>query len=198
MQTWSESIMYSRVYLLKDDLLDSTLFKLEVLFEGFEETNQAKLCIAPLDKEVSIVHEIYNDDNTLFDVFNIGNFKQDIDFNEEKEVFEIAIKTGFDVFIFNICALLEMGKLTIDEDVKPSKNGFAPIQERVKSITLNMKEFNALDGYVCECAINEDSFDFKGLVINCQGIHESVKSGAYVPDFESDVIMRGEDLSIWD
>lgn len=191
---WSESNMYFKVYFLKDDVIESSLLKLEVLLEGLEDTNKAQLILSPLDKDVRIVQETYNDNDELEGVFNVGVFKQDIDYNKENNTFEIEVKTGFDVFIFNICALLNVGKLTIDEDVKPSESRFAPIQERVKSITLYLEEFNALDGFVGEFAINETSIDFKGLVINCQAIHESVESGAYVPDFESDEILRGESL----
>lgn len=191
--------MYFKLYFLKKDKeIDSSVLKLEVVLDILDDTNHAQLMLSPIDEDVQIVQETYDDDKKLLGVFNVGVFKQDVSYNKEHNLFEFGIKTSFDVFIFNICALLDIGKLTIDENVKLSETGFAPIKERVKSISLTLEEICSLNGFLGKFSIIDNSIDFKGIVLNLQAIHESVSDGEHIPDVKSNLLKRSENLYLWE
>lgn len=182
----------------EDERIDSSFLKLEVLLDGLESTNHAQLKLEPIDKDVRIVQETYDINNNILGVYNVGVFKQDIAYNKQLDVFDIAIKTSFDVFIFNICVMLGIGKLTIDESVKTSENGFAPIEERVKTLSLSLEELKCINNFIGEFSLKDTSIDFKGLVFNVEGIHENVKDGALMSEVKCNLLKRSENLIKWD
>lgn len=170
----------------------------EVSLDDLDD-NKVSLLLKPYEIDVEIAIVKYGLDWKYKKVKGLEYFTLTCNYDKLEDKIEIAILNGFDVFIFNICALLGIGHIAIDEDVEPSglfqaMEGFFSIEDRVKSITLSLEEFKLLDGFIGEFSLCNPSFDFIKLVISLKSIHESVCDGAHVPDVKSKCLKGGEDL----
>lgn len=199
---WSEYFMtIEHVFFKNGERKCSSYLKSEVNLDELDD-NKVSLYLKPYEHNVKIASEHYSLDWEIDDKKFIDYFILDCQYDKAQDKIEIIVNNGFDVFIFNICALLGIGRLAIDEDVEPSglfqaMEGFFNIPDRVKSIMLSLEEFKMLDGFVGEFNICNPSFDFLSLKIAINEISESVCDGAHVPDVKSD-LLRGESLFIWD
>ena len=167
------------------------------------DDNKVSLLLKPYESDVEIAIVKYGNDWKFKKVKGLDYCTLTCNYNKNEDQLEIAILNGFDVFIFNICSLLDIGHIAIDEDVEPSglfqaMEGFFLIEVRVKSITLSLEEFKLLDGFIGEFSICNPSIDFIKLIISLKSIHESVCDGAHVPDVKSNNLKRSENLFIWD
>ena len=167
------------------------------------DNNKVSLFLKPLERDVEIAIVHYGQDWKIDDKKGLDYFILDCNYDKREDKIEIIVNNGFDEFIFNICALLDIGRLTINEDVEPlglfqAMDGFFNVNDRVKSIILSLEEFKLLDGFVGEFSICNPSIDFLSLRIAIKEISESVCDGAHVPEVKSEYLKRGESLLIWD
>ena len=176
----------------------SSYLKSEVCLDELDD-NKVSLLLKPYehDVEIAIVH--YGFDWQIEHEKRLDYFTLTCYYDKREDMIEILIDNGFDVFIFNICALLGIGRLNIIENVEPlglfqAMEGFLPIHERVRSILLTLEEFKLLDGFVGKFSLCNPSIDFIRLVIAFDSIHESVCDGAHVPYMKSSLLKRGESL----
>ena len=119
-------------------------------------------------------------------------------YNDEDDELILSIHTGFDVALFNICSLLGIGRVELDEGVEYEVNGFAPVHDKVWQLRMTLEEFKQLDGFVSMIKFTPHFILFKGLLIGANYIHKGVKDGDVVPDFRSEKLLRGEDLFLID
>lgn len=163
------------------------------------DDNKAQLLLKPYEQDVEIAIVHYGLDWKIDDMKGLDYFILDCSYNKSEDKIEINVNNGFDVFIFNICALLGIGRLTIDKDVEPlgvfqAMEGFFNVNERVKSIILTLEEFKLLDGFVGKFSICNPSIDFLSLQISIKEISESVCDGADIPEIKSECLKGGEKL----
>lgn len=162
------------------------------------EDNKVQLLLKPYESDVEIAIVHYGQDWNIDDKRGLEYFTLNCNYDNVEDKIEIKVFNGFDEFIFNVCSLLRIGHITLDEDVSFDKMTFAPICERVKSIILSLEEFKMLDGFVGKFSICNPSFDFISLMISVKGIHESVCDGSETPEVNSELLLRGEKLFMWD
>lgn len=163
------------------------------------DDNKVSLLLKPYEQDVEIAIVHYGLDWQIDKKDALDYFILDCQYDKAQDKIEIIVNNGFDVFIFNICALLGIGRIAIDEDVEPlglfqAMEGFLPIQERVKSITFSLEEFKMLDGFVGKFSICNPSIDFLNLRIAIKEISESVCDGSETPEVKSEYLKRGEYL----
>ena len=182
-------------------LIDSCLFKFEVNLDELEKFNNAKLILKPLDPSIKIVRYYFKaDKGTLdpYDVERVDSYESNFFYNDDDDEFVLNVFNGFDVAIFNICSLLGIGHVDIDESVPCNDLGFAPVHDRVSALTFTLEEFKMLDGFVARFKFTPHFILFKGLVIGANYLHENVKNGDRVPDFKGEDLLRGEKLFLMD
>lgn len=180
--------------------IDTLPFIFNVELDELEKHNNIKLEIKPIDPDVVIARYHYETDQTHIDPydFEIGTYETNIFYNDEDDEIFMNVFNGFDVAIFNICSLLGIGRVELDDAVKYSYLGFAPIHDKVSRIKLTLEEFKQLDGFVAVFKFTPHFILFKGLLIGARYIHSDVHEGDVVPDFKSDKLLRGENLFKWD
>ena len=189
------------IYDKNGEIVDACLFKFTVDLDGVEKINNARLILKPLDPCVVVARRYFKDNESNADPYNyeiIKEFYVDAFYDDEDDEINLNIIGGFDVAIFNICSLLGIGRLHLDDAVKYSCVGFAPIHDKVSSIKLTLEEFKMLDGFVACLKFTDNFVLFKGLVIGANYIHEDVHDGDVVPKFNSDKLLRGENLFLLD
>ena len=184
-------------------IIDSCPFIFEVELDELETFNNAKLNLKPLDSRVVITRQYYEfDESELKDPYDFERlevYECNFFYNDEKDELILNVFNGFDVAIFNICALLGIGRITID-DIVPNKHGnFAPIHDKVSQVIFTLDEFKKLDGFVAWFKFTPHFILFKGVVLGFNYLHDSVGDGD-VPHYfrEGDLYARGENLFIID
>ena len=182
-------------------MIDSCLFKFEVNLDELEKFNNARLFLKPLDPYISIERYYFEaNEGTLdpYDFEHVHKYECNFFYNDEDDKIILNVFNGFDVAIFNICSLLGIGHVAIDETVPCNELGFAPVHDRVSTLTFTLEEFKRLDGFVARFKFTPHFILFKGLLIGANYIHDNVKDDDRVPDFESDYLLRGEKLFLMD
>ena len=188
------------VYNSKGEVIDTLPFKFEVNLDELETCYNARIQVKPVDPHVVIASYYYEkDENEInpHDFKRICEFTGNYFYNDEDDEIIVSIHNGFDVAVFNMCSLLGIGRVSLDETVPVQENGFAPVHDKVMSIKLTLEEFKQLDGFVA-VKFTPHFILFKGLLIGANYIHSDVDEGDVVPDFRSEKLLRGENLFKWD
>ena len=189
------------VYNSKGEVIDTLPFKFEVNLDELETCYNARIQVKPVDPHVVIASYYYEkDENEInpHDFKRICEFTGNYFYNDEDDEIIVSIHNGFDVAVFNMCSLLGIGRVSLDETVPVQENGFAPVHDKVISIKLTLEEFKQLDGFVAVFKFTPHFILFKGLLIGANYIHSDVDEGDVVPDFRSEKLLRGENLFKWD
>lgn len=188
----------SDIFYRKGKEIRSSLLKCKVNLDDIENRH-LQLCLRPYDEEALILRKYY-DDNTwnVKSMKTIDCYYMDCFYDEDKDSIQFNMFEGFDVFLFNVCALLNIGTLkTHESNYIIEKDDFAHIFQRVSVFHLTLDEFKLLDGFVGMFTLNGSSISFDGLIVKFDCIHESVSDGACISDVKSKLLMRGEDLLNW-
>lgn len=189
------------VFNSKGEVIDTLPFKFEVNLDELETCYNARIQVKPVDPHVVIASYYYEkDENEInpHDFKRICEFTGNYFYNDEDDEIIVSIHNGFDVAVFNMCSLLGIGRVSLDETVPVQENGFAPVHDKVMSIKLTLEEFKQLDGFVAVFKFTPHFILFKGLLIGANYIHSDVDEGDVVPDFRSEKLLRGENLFKWD
>lgn len=189
------------VYNSKGEVIDTLPFKFEVNLDELETHHNARILVKPLDTCVVIARYYYEHDESEIDPHNFDRleyFEGNYFYNDEDDEIIVSIHNGFDVAVFNMCSLIGIGRVSLDETVPVQENGFAPVHDKVMSIKLTLEEFKQLDGFVAVFKFTPHFILFKGLLIGANYIHSDVDEGDVVPDFRSEKLLRGENLFKWD
>lgn len=189
------------VYNSKGEVIDTLPFKFGVNLDELETCYNARIQVKPVDPHVVIASYYYEkDENEInpHDFKRICEFTGNYFYNDEDDEIIVSIHNGFDVAVFNMCSLLGIGRVSLDETVPVQENGFAPVHDKVMSIKLTLEEFKQLDGFVAVFKFTPHFILFKGLLIGANYIHSDVDEGDVVPDFRSEKLLRGENLFKWD
>jgi len=185
----------------KGEIITACPFKFTVIIDEVEQYNNVQLVLQPLDPHVVIQREYFMFDESEITPENTTKSRyivNDFFYNDEDDKIELYVFNGFDVAIFNICSVLGIGRIRIDNGVPYEENGFAPVHDKVWIITLTLEEFKQLDGFVSVFKFTRHFVLFKGLLIGANYIHENVQDGDNVPDFKSSDLLRGEKLFLMD
>ena len=180
---------------------DALPFKFEVNLDELEAHHNARILVKPLDDDVVIARYYYEYDKSEIDPYKFDKveyFEGNYFYNDEDDEIILAVHTGFDVAVFNMCSLLGIGRVELDEYVEYEANGFAPVHDKVWQLKMTLEEFKQLDGFVSMIKFTPHFILFKGLLIGANYIHEDVHDGDHVPDFKSNVLKRGENLFLLD
>ena len=177
-------------------VLDSSLLMAEVNLDMLD-VKQVKIFLKPCLEDVELVIEIYNEFHELVSIKSLKYFTLNCHYDNEHDRIEIQIINGFDWLIFNICAMLNIGRITFFEDLEPDDNKFTIDETFVSSIVLTLEEFKLLDGFVGEFDISGDSIDFKGMRMSNKSISESVCDDFVRADGKKEYMLRGEKLFKW-
>ena len=189
------------IYDREGNEVDALPFKFEVNLDELEAHHNARILVRPLDDDVVIARYYYERDPNEIDPYKFDNvefFEGNYFYNDEDDELILSIHTGFDVALFNICSLLGIGRVELDEGVEYEVNGFAPVHDKVWQLRMTLEEFKQLDGFVSMIKFTPHFILFKGLLIGANYIHKGVKDGDVVPDFRSEKLLRGEDLFLID
>ena len=189
------------IYDKQGNKTDALPFKFEVNLDELEAHHNARILVRPLDDDVVIARYYYERDPNEIDPYKFDNvefFEGNYFYNDEDDELILSIHTGFDVALFNICSLLGIGRVELDEGVEYEVNGFAPVHDKVWQLRMTLEEFKQLDGFVSMIKFTPHFILFKGLLIGANYIHKGVKDGDVVPDFRSEKLLRGEDLFLID
>lgn len=189
------------IYDKNGEVIEALPFKFEVNLDELEAFHNARILVKPVDPDVVIARYHYETDPNEIDPHDferVEYFEGNYFYNDEADELEIGVHNGFDVALFNMCSLLQIGRITLDEYVEFEENGFAPVHDKVSTVRLTLDEFKKLDGFVAWCKITKHFILFKGLVIGANYIHESACDGDVVPDFKSEKLLRGEKLFLID
>ena len=181
--------------------IDSCPFIFEVELDELETYNNVKLNIKPLDPCVVLTRHYYEFDESEIDPQDykrVTSYGGNFFYNSEEDKIMLSVFNGFDVAIFNICSLLGIGRIDLADEVPYRENGFAPVHDKVRTITWTLEEFKQLDGFVALFKFTRHFILFKGLLIGANYIHENVQDGDSVPDFKSSDLLRGEKLFLMD
>ena len=185
------------IYDKEGNKIDALPFKFEVNLDELETHHNARILVKPLDPCVVIARYYYEHDESEIDPHDFDRleyFEGNYFYNDEDDEIILAIHTGFDVAVFNMCSLLGIGRVELDEGVQYSYLGFAPVHDKVWQLRMTLEEFKQLDGFISMIKFTKHFILFKGLLIGANYIHESVNDGDVVPDFKSNVFKRGEKL----
>ena len=191
--------MSSDIFYKNGKEIRSSFLKTEINTQDVEN-GLLSISLKPEDDEVLILRKNY-DINTwaVRNVISLDSFILNCVYDEIHDSIEFNIHSSFDLFIFNICALLGIGTLKVnDKYVEFDEHGFAQIFQRVSVFYLTLEEFKMLDGFVGRFTLHGSSISFDGLLLNYKRIHESVSDGAHIPDLKSKLLERGEFLFEWD
>ena len=189
------------VYNSKGEVIDTLPFKFEVNLDDLETCYNARIQVKPVDPHVVIASYYYEkDENEInpHDFKRICEFTGNYFYNDEDDEIIVSIHNGFDVAVFNMCSLLGIGRVSLDETVPVQENGFAPVHDKVWQLRMTLEEFKQLDGFVAVFKFTPHFILFKGLLIGANYIHSDVDEGDVVPDFRSEKLLRGENLFKWD
>ena len=156
------------------------------------------LTIRPLDPSVLMLVDYYDGRNNYVETYKRENYDATFQYDDEKDEIVLYVMEGIDVAIFNMCSLLGIGKLSLDDAVPYYVDGFAPIHDKVSMITFTLEEFKQLDGMVALLKIKPQYIMFKGLLLGSRYIRDDVEDGDNIPNFKSDKLKRGEKLFVWD
>ena len=183
------------MYNKQGEEIDTAPFIFNVELDELETYNNAKLVLKPLDPCVVITREHFDLNNNHTGLFErVKKYETNVFYDDENDLIMFNIWNGFDVALFNICSLLGIGHVELDDHVPNDENGFAPIHDKVSLLKFTLEEFKQLDGFVAMFKFTQHFILFKGLLIGANYIHESVNDGDVVPDFKSNVFKRGEKL----
>lgn len=185
----------------KGEEIDACPFIFNVELDELETYNNVKLILKPLDPCVVITRQYYERSEDEIDPHKFERVKaytSNFFYNDEDDTLMLNVFNGFDVAIFNICFLLGIGRLELADEVPYNENGFAPVHDKVRTITFTLEEFKKLDGFVAWFKFAPPFILFKGLVIGANYINDSVENGDSVPNYNSDVLLRSEKLFLLD
>jgi len=188
----------SDIFYKNGEEIRSSLLKCEVSILNLE-IGHLQLKLTPYDEDVMILRKYYDNAWNVENMHTLDCFFIDCIYDDINDSIEFNMHTSFDLFLFNICALLGIGRLkTSDDFVDIGENGFAHIYQRVNVFYLTLEEFKLLDGFIGKFTLNGSSVSFDGLFMRFDCIHESVSDGADVPDVKSKLLKRGERLLVID
>lgn len=171
--------------------LDTALFEFDVNLDNLETEHIAKLTIKLADPSIMIYRDYYDYQGYFAGTTSDISYESNFVYYEDEDELILNVFNGFDVAIFNICALLGMGKFTRDYSVPYDEENFVEIDDSVQTITFTLEEFKKLHGFMAWFRFNNPFIEFKGLSIGSNYLHDSCHNGA-IPDYWSDNMKRGE------
>ena len=181
-----------------DETFDACIMRLEVCHDESED-NKVQLLLRPYDEDIEIVKHWYNDDNTFEGSQIIECFVLTCFYDNEHDRIEFAMNSNLDMFIFSICKLLSIGRITLYnydvEDIERRENVSLISQNHIRSVILSLEEFKRLDGF---CGLIDISglsrVYFKGLYMSVKSLKESVCDDFERLDGRDEYFLRGEKL----
>ena len=182
------------------NVIDACPFIFGVDLDELETNNCATLTLKPLDPCVVIARYYYERNESEIDPHDfdrVEKFTTPFFYNDEDDELILNVFNGFDVALFNICSLLNIGQIELADEVPYNEHGFAPIDDKVRLLKFTLEEFKQLDGFVAWFKFAPPFILFKGLVIGANYIHEDVKDGD-VPFFRNENLQRGENAFLLD
>lgn len=192
-----KQVMYNK----HGEEIDAAPFILNVELDELETLNNVKLILKPLDPCVVITRYYYEHDESEIDPHDferVKRYETNFFYNDEDDKIVLSVFNGFDVALFNICSLLGIGRVELDDHVPYDEDGFAPVHDKVSRVNFTLEEFKKLDGFVAMFKFTPHFILFKGLLIGANYVHKEVKDGDVVPEFKSNVLKRGENLFLLD
>ncbi len=180
------------------ELIDAAPFMFNVELDELEQYCNVKLTLKPVDPCVVMTREYFDIKGERAGFERVKEYSFNFFYNEDDDKLVLNVFNGFDVALFNMSSLLGIGRVTLRDEVPYMENGFAPVHDKVSTISWTLEEFKMLDGWVAWFTFTEHFVYFKGVVIGANYIHEDVEEGEDVPDFRSDLLLRGEKLFLLD
>lgn len=185
-----------RMYNHTGEEIDSTPFVFGVDLDELDSKSIAKLNIKPFDNRVLIARDYYDMQGKYVESDRCECFETPFLYYEDKDELILDVFNGFDVALFNISALLGIGRVEIADEVPCDKKGFAPVHDKVRRIKWTLEEFKQLDGHVALIKFKPYGILFKGLLIGANYIRDDVYDGDRIPNLKSSELQRGENLFI--
>ena len=191
------------MYNKQGEIIHSCPFIFNVELDELEKFYNVKLILKPLDPSVVITRYYYEYDESEitdpYDFERVPAYESNFFYNDESDELFLNVFNGFDVALFNICSLLGIGHIELDDIVPYNEQGFAPIHDKVSRIKFTLEEFKMLDGFVAWFKFTRHFILFKGLVLGYNYINERV-GDERVPHYfsEGDMYARGEKLFLMD
>ena len=195
------------MYFIEEFQQDDVSFKecvmtLEVSYDELEN-NKVRLLMKPYAEDIKIVRYWYHDDNTFEGSQIIDCFKLDLFYDSEHDRIELALKSSLDSFVYSVCRLLNIGRITLYnhdvEEIERRENVSTISENHIRSVILTLEEFKCLDGF---CGVIDISglskIHFKGLHMSVKALKESVCDDFRRPDSRKEYYLRGEKLFKWD
>lgn len=189
-----KEMMYNK----NGEAIDAAPFMFNVELDELEKYCNVKLTLKPVDPCVVITREYFDIKGEKAGFERVKEYSFNFFYNDEKDEIMLHVFNGFDVALFNISSLLGIGRIALRDEVPYQENGFAPIHDKVSTISWTLEEFKMLDGFVAWFKFTEHFIYFKGVVIGANYIHRDVCEGANVPFFLSNQLVRGEKLFLLD
>ena len=185
-----------------DETFDSCVLITEVNLDELEN-NKVHLHLRPFDKDIKIARKWYHKDDTFEGSQIIEYFRLNAIYDNVHDRIELFIKSNFDKFIYAVCKLLSIGRITLYnlnvEDIERREHVSSISENHVRSIVLSLDEFKRLDGF---CGLIDVSglsmVYFKGLHMSVNSLKRSVCVDFRRPDGRKEYLLRGEKLFKWD
>lgn len=185
-----------------DETFNACLMVIEIDPDECED-NKVKLLLKPYDEDIKIVKKWYHRENNEYEGSQIIDcFVLDCFYDNEHDRIELAMNSNLDMFLFSICKLLSIGRITLYnynvEDIERKENVSSISQNHIRSVILTLEEFKRLDGF---CGLIDISglsrVYFKGLFMSVKALKESVCDDFERHDGRDEYLLRGENLFKW-
>ena len=181
-----------------DDTFDSCVMVCQVNLDELEK-NKVHLRLKPFDEDIKIVKTWYNKDNVFKGAQTIEYFRLNAIYDNVHDRIELFIKSNFDKFIYAVCKLLSIGRITLYnhnvEEIESKEDVSLISENHVRSIVLSLDEFKRLDGF---CGLIDISglsvVYFKGLQMSVNSLKQSECVDFRRPDGRKEYLLRGEKL----
>lgn len=184
-----------------DDTFNVCVMVSEVNLDEVDD-NKVQLLLKPYDEDIKLVKHWYHRKNDEYEGSQtIDYFRLNLFYDKEHDRIEIVIKSNLDKFVYNICKLLSIGRITlyyksIDElEEKEDNYLFSVSENHIRSVILTLEEFKRLDGFCGLIDVRGLSVvHFKGLFMPLKSLRESVCNDFERLDGNEEYLLRGEKL----
>ena len=187
-------------YYENDVSYDAHVLKTEVNLDDLEN-NKVSLLLKPLYDNVKIVRRYYNDNDELVNTQELDCFRLNLDYDNEHDRIEIMVYNGFDKFIYNICALLSVGRFTLTfnpEEYEKHTKHLTTNDTCFLTLILSLEEFKQLDSFCGVIDISGISIDFIRLCIPFKSMYKLECDDFVRNDGKKEYYLCGEKLFKWD
>lgn len=188
-----------------DETFNVCVMVLEVNLDEVDD-NKVQLLLKPYDEGIKLVkHWYWRETNEYEGSQTIDCFVLNCFYDKEHDRIELAMKSNFDKFVYSVCKLLSIGRISlyyhdIDELEELEDDELFSISENhIRSVILTLEEFKRLDGFCGLIDVRGLSVvHFKGLYMPLKSLRENVCKDFERPDGREEYLLRGEKLFKWD